>query len=256
MNLKIKNRKNEEIVILVEQANNPKGLVFIMHGLGGFKEQTQIITFANAFKENNFTVVKFDTTNTFGESGGSYEEATTTNYFEDLEDIIQWSKNQNWYQEPFCLVGHSLGGMSITLFAEKYPEKVKALAPISTVISGKLHTESIPKEKLEEYNNTGWKIGKSASKPGLIKKLKWKPFHEDLKKYDLLKDAHKLTMPILFIVGEKDNGTPLKHQKLLYDKVVGEKEIHIIKDAPHTFTKQEHLNEIKEIFKKWISKLL
>ena len=59
-----------------------------MHGLGGFKEQKHIQTFADAFLENNFTVVLFDTTHTYGESEGKYEDATTTNYYEDLEDVI------------------------------------------------------------------------------------------------------------------------------------------------------------------------
>lgn len=34
----IKNRKNQNIVVIVEKAENQKGLAFVMHGLGGFKE--------------------------------------------------------------------------------------------------------------------------------------------------------------------------------------------------------------------------
>ena len=48
-------------------------------------------------------------------------------------------RNAKWYGEPFVLVGHSLGGISTALFAENYPDKVKALAPISTVVSGIEH---------------------------------------------------------------------------------------------------------------------
>jgi alpha/beta superfamily hydrolase len=63
-----------------------------MHGLSGFKEQDHIVTFAQAFKEKGLTVVRFDTTNTLGESDGKYEGATTINYFEDLEDVIKWAQ--------------------------------------------------------------------------------------------------------------------------------------------------------------------
>ena len=144
----IKNRKNQNIVLILEKAKDKKGLAFVMHGLGGFKEQPHIETFAKAFSDASYTVVRFDTTNTYGESDGDYADATTTNYYEDLEDVISWAKTQPWYQEPFCLSGHSLGGISTALYAEKYPEKLKALAPISTVVSGELSLKTFPKEKL------------------------------------------------------------------------------------------------------------
>ncbi|NQU77172.1 alpha/beta fold hydrolase [Candidatus Falkowbacteria bacterium] len=250
----IKNRKGQNLVVLVEQTQSQKGLAFVMHGLGGFKEQVHIQTIAESFKENSYTVVRFDTTNTFGESGGKYEDATTTNYYEDLEDVISWSSKQTWYQEPFCLIGHSLGGGCTVLYAENYPNKVKALAPISTVVSGKLRFEAHSKKELDEWQKTGWQIRESTSKPGVLKKLPWSHM-EDCLEYDLLKKADRLTMPVLLIVGENDKSTPLKHQKILYDKLPSKKELHIIKGAEHTFREKHHLQEIKEIFNNWIKKL-
>ena len=168
----IKNRKNQNVSVLIEKTDNQIGLAFVMHGLGGFKEQPHIDTFAKAFKDNSYTVVRFDTTNTFGESDGQYEDATTTNYYEDLEDVINWSKSQDFYQEPFVLCGHSLGAICSALYAENYPEKVKALAPISTVVSGQLSVEAHTKEEMDNWKQTGWRttIGYSS---GLTKNLKW-----------------------------------------------------------------------------------
>jgi alpha/beta superfamily hydrolase len=105
----IKNRKNQNIIIILEESKDSKGLVFVMHALGATKDQPQIQTFAKAFKDNNYTVIRFDATNSCGESDGDYADATITNYYEDLEDVIKWAKNQNFYQEPFVLCGHSLG---------------------------------------------------------------------------------------------------------------------------------------------------
>ncbi len=250
----IQNRKNQKIAVVVEEKPNAKGLVFVMHGLGGFKEQLHIQIFAQAFKENNYTTVLFDTTNTFGESDGNYEDATTTNYYEDLEDVINWSKAQSWYQEPFVLVGHSLGGISTALYAEKFPEQVKGLVPISTVISGELSLQTSQyknNDVLKKWEETGFKEQRSESNPGLIKRLKWTHV-ADRAKYNLLLEADKLTMPILMIVGDKDNSTPLEQQKILFDKLPGKKELYVIKNAPHTFRDPKHLSEIKEIFNKWI----
>ncbi|MCX6780079.1 MAG: alpha/beta fold hydrolase [Candidatus Magasanikbacteria bacterium] len=165
----IKNRKDQKVCVVVDKNPNSKGLVFLMHGLGGFKEQPQIQTIAETFFAKGFTCILFDTTNTFGESDGKYEEATTTNYYQDLEDVIGWAKSQEWYKEPFILEGHSLGGLCVLLYAEENPNKVLALAPVSPVVSGPLSLEIKEKydnEDLQEWKNSGWRISESGYKIG------------------------------------------------------------------------------------------
>ncbi len=95
----IQNHKEQKLAVIVDQMPNQKGLVFVMHGLGGFKEQPHIEMFADVWKKHSYTVIRFDTTNTFGESDGNYEDATVTNYYEDLEDVLSWAKDQSWYQD-------------------------------------------------------------------------------------------------------------------------------------------------------------
>lgn len=169
--------------------------------------------------------------------------------------MVEWSKAKPWYQEPFILMGHSLGGICIALFAERYPDKVKALAPISTVVSGKVSLESPKnKDKWQEWKRTGWEEHESETEPGRMKRLKWSHM-EDRLKYDLLEKVDQLIMPVLMIVGEHDGSTPPEHQKILYNALPGDKELHIIKGAPHTFRDVKHLQEIKEIVRKWLIKV-
>lgn len=248
----IRNRHDKNVVVLVEKSENPMGLAFVVHGLSGNKEQPHIRAMVEAFKEKNYTVVSFDTTNTFGESDGQLEDATITSSYEDLEDVIEWSKNQNWYQEPFVLAGHSLGSIAILLYTEKFPDKIKALAPISTVVSGKLSFETKAEGNLDEWKQKGIKIWKGHS--GKEKRLKWSHM-EDRLKYDVLPEIGKIKVPVLLAVGEHDISTPVNHQKLLYEKLNCEKEIHIIKGAEHTFRGDKELREIKDIFLKWIDKI-
>lgn len=150
---------------MVEENANSKGLAFVMHGQGGFKEQKYVRTFIEAFKEKEFTVVSFDTANTIGESGGTIEKTSITSYYQDLEDVIKWASEQIWYIEPFALAGHSLGGICTALYAEKFPVKVLALAPISTVVSGKLSYTTRSKEEIDNWKKTGWHEKISNSKP-------------------------------------------------------------------------------------------
>ncbi|MBD3253372.1 alpha/beta fold hydrolase [Candidatus Pacearchaeota archaeon] len=249
----IKNRKGQKIVVQIEEKENPKGIAFVMHGLSGNKEQPHIRTMADAFLEKGYTVILFDTTNTFGESDGQLEDATITNYYEDLEDVIKWSKNQSWYEEPFILAGHSLGGICILLYAEKYPNEVSAIAPISTVVSGELSFKTKGEGNLDEWKEKGIREWKGHS--GQMKRLKWSHM-EDRLKHDVLKKIDKIRMPILLIVGEHDTSTPVEHQKILYEELDCKKELNIIKGSEHTFRSEEELKELKEYFLKWIDSLV
>lgn len=254
----IKNRLGLDLAILMEKNQNQKGVVFVMHGLSGTKEQDHIVALAEAFFSKGFTVIRFDTTNTFGESGGKYEDATITSYYQDLEDVINWAEKQDWYQQPFILCGHSLGGICVSLYAEKFPEKVLALVPISPVVTGALTLEAhnrIDAKSLKDWEKTGWLIQTSQSRPGIIKKLPWSHMQDRLK-YNLLPEAAKLTMPVLLVVGEKDTSTPPDHVKQLFDVLPGLKEFHIISNAPHTFREPEHLEKIKKVISNWLDKII
>src|SRR3989344_2883674 len=222
----IKNRKNQKICVVVETPKSARGLAFVMHGLGGFKDQPFLIKVAEAF---------------------------LTNYYEDLEDVIKWAEGESWYKEPFILAGHSLGGISCALFSEKYPEKIKALILISPVISGQLTLETEYGESIKgEWKRSGWHEEKSISKPGEIKRLPWLHM-EDRIKYDLRSEAQKLIMPLLLIVGSKDETTPLEHQKLLFGALPeGNKELRVIKGAHHMFRKDSEIAELKKVIFEWV----
>ena len=250
----IQNRRGRRIAVLWEQATLQKGLAFVMHGLSGSKEQDHIQTIAEAFREQGFTVVRFDTTNTFGESDGAYEEATVTNYYEDLEDVIRWAASQSWYQEPFVLSGHSLGAMCSTLFAERYPEKILALAPVSLPVSGQKTLEAMERyasDDLVAWRQTGWQEVPSVDRPGIIKRLPWSHM-EDRLRYDLIPDCSKLTMPILFIVGEQDRVTTPEDIRQFFNLLSDRAVFRIIERAPHTFRAPEHVKQLKDFLTDWI----
>ena len=253
--LTIKNRKNQNIIVVVEQAEKQKGLAFVMHGNASNKDLAQIKTFTQVFKENGYTAIRFDTTNSSGESDGKIEDATFTNYYEDLEDVISWASKENFYQEPFILCGHSMGSMCVAYFAEKYLERVKALALISTVISGRLSEQTAEFKMIaKDWEEKGVREWTSLSMPGITKRLKWQHVL-DKRKYDLLPEANNLNMPVLLIAGDRDDVTPLDQQKMLYEKLPGKKELHVIKNAPHSFGKQNELEEIYQTMDKWIKSL-
>jgi pimeloyl-ACP methyl ester carboxylesterase len=250
----IENRLGKKISVLIEKPDEPIGLAFIMHGLGSNKDRNYIKRWADIFLSHGFISLRFDTTNTYGESEGKYEDATITSYYQDLEDVINWAKTQDFYIEPFILMGHSFGGICTAMYAEHYPEEIKALAPISTVVSGKLSLETYDPNILESWKETGWNECPSSMIPGLIKKLPWSHM-EDRQQYDLLSDVGKLTMPVLMLVGSKDDLFPVEQQQILFDALPGPKELHVILGAPHSFREEEHIAETERILDTWLTKL-
>lgn len=247
----IKNRKKQKMAVIVEIPDTVSGLAFVMHGLSGFKEQPHIETIAKVFLDHGYVTVRFDTTNTLGESDGTYENATTTNYYEDLEDVIAWAKTQPWFQSPLALAGHSLGGTCTTLYSQRHPEEVKLLAPIALVVSGSKSMELYGEEELKNWQETGWHITESHSKPGTIRRLAWSHVADRIK-YDLFPEAKALTMPVLLVVGEND---ALRSQsEILLKTLPGPKEIHVVAGAEHTFRSTEELIELSRLFNDWLDR--
>lgn len=249
----INNRYKQKICVVVENEIGNR-MAFVEHGLGGYKDQKHIRAMIKALINNNYTVVSFDTTNTFGESEGDYKNATVTQYIADLEDVIDWSTKQDWFKEPYVLAGHSLGGISVATYAEKNPSKVSGLAPIATVVSGKLSFETARgyegEENLDHWRKTG--VRKTYSRNGKIEKvLKWSHM-EDRLKYDLLPSIKQLTMPTLIVVGSRDDRTPPDQQQILFDNLPGPKKMHIIDGAEHSFYRDSDRQKLTEIFNDWL----
>lgn len=256
----IKNRHGLKLVIQVDAPDNPKNLAFIAHGQGGFIEQKHIQAFADAFLENNFRVVRFDATHSIGESEGDIMDVTYTGYIEDLEDVINWARTQSWFQQPYALCGHSMGGTSTAWYTENHPEEVLCVAPTAAVINYELYEKIAGKSDfLKQWKERGYFESESRSKPGVMKRVGWGVV-EDVKKYNLLLKADRLTMPILLLAGDQDTTTPYDQQEILFNAIPGQsKKIVKILNAEHGFRGpngyDEKIEEVKQAISKWLKSL-
>ena len=212
----IKNRHGLKLVIQLDTPEDPKNLVFICHGRGGAMVQVHIQAFGQAFLENNFRVVFFDSTNSLGQSDGDMLNLTYDTYTADLEDIIGWARLQPWFQEPFSLCGQSMGAQAVAWYAEHHPEEIKYLAPIAPVVNFQLWSKTMPPGYLEKWQKDGFVAEPSRSLPGVIGRTGW-GLVESQKRYDLMPLVSKLTMPVFFMAGEYDEPCPYENQKILFD---------------------------------------
>lgn len=247
----IKNRKGLNMVVVVDEVENQKGLVFLMHGFIGFKEHPLLLETSKIFKEKEFTVVSFDATHAFGESDGKMEEGTMTGYLEDLEDVIEWSKHQRWFDKKFFMVGHSLGGYCVSLYAAK-DWNVRGLILFSPLVSGELFlaTDNI-RSIMNEWMMKGIREWVSGS-VGAVKRSGY-AFVEDCLKHDLLKEAWKIRCPVLMITGEADEVIPMNDQKMLFEKIWSKKELHLVKNGDHNLIDWEKSEEMRNIVLDWLN---
>ncbi len=258
-----KNRHGLKLVIQVDKPDNPTNLAFIAHGQGGFKEQEHIQAFADVFLENKFRVVRFDATHSIGESEGDIMDVTYTSYIEDLEDVINWARTKEWFHQPFALCGHSMGGTSTAWYAQHHAEEILCVAPLAAVVNFEVYDKFKKKQDpgfMEAWKEKGYFESESRSKPGVIKKVGW-GVSEDLKKYDLLVDAKKLTMPVLLMAGDHDTSTPYEHQELLYEKIPSSnKKLVKIENADHGLWREgvgdKKYDDAKSAINNWLKDLI
>jgi pimeloyl-ACP methyl ester carboxylesterase len=252
------NRNGLKLVLLVEAKDeSAHKLAFVAHGQKGSKNQPHIEAFARAFLENDYIVVRFDATHSVGESEGALYDVTYNSYISDLEDVIEWSRMQPWFKEPFALCGHSMGAQSTTWYAEHHPESVSLLAAMAPVVNYDMLSSTMDSEAFERYKQLGYKEVPSSSQPGVIHRIGWK-CQESLKKYDILPLANQLTMPVLDIVGSNDTPCPPAHQEIFMNAIAGDTTLMVIDGLQHSYRNaqtdkvDDGMSKIETALRQWI----
>ena len=256
MDIFINNNRGEKLAVAIHgQENIGKGkLVFVQHGLSGHKGQTMVKAPLRAFVDNGYVAVSFDSRHSFGKSSGSLEFATLSSFIEDLETIIDWAKTQDFYAEPFALSGHSLGGGSITRFAENYPDKVSLLVPVSAMVGGKYFIRSRLLNEAKAYKiwkEKGIIYRENKNHPELNG---WLSFNvvKDMLRYDLVREAGRIKAKTLLITGEKDLSSTVYNNTKLYENLQGNKNLVVLKDCAHLYEHKENVTELYETVKNWV----
>lgn len=114
-------------------------------------------------------VLSFDRAG-YGWSSASHKPYTSEDVVEDLLHILEELK----IKPPYVLVGHSFGGLSMRLFASKYPEKVASLILIDAVHENRYISQEWDsiRRKLHRKTLNVFRFGYLTSGIGLPKLLK------------------------------------------------------------------------------------
>lgn len=259
MSFFIKNAEGERLAVLIEglESKGNRRLVFIEHGLSSFKEYHVIRRTAEAFLNNGYVVVSFDTRFSFGESDGDIKFANQTNSLADLQTVIDWAKAQDFYAEPFALCGHSLGGGSVLKYAEDYPEKVSRLVGLGAMVGGKYYLRSYMlhnQEFFEKWRETNERFCRKSSDKSIYGYVPF-DFVLDLQNYDMVFNAGRIKAPTLLITGENDLSSTVYNNERLFEKIEAPKELIIVENCPHTFDSEANQRDLYNAIDNWLKKL-
>lgn len=245
----IKNRHGLKMAVRLNIDEQRTKLVFLEHGLGARKEYPHMAVLEEVFANHGFNVVNLDATNSLNASESSKLGITTTGHYQDLEDVIEWAKAQNFYTEPFALAGQSLGAISAVRYAGEFPERVNLLIPCAfpyyNYNKQELNSFAIEIIKNGFYN----KVSKSTGRVLHMTTA----YVEDMKNLDLTKQIKNITAETYVLIGLADNEKHIKNSKALYEMLNCPKQICFLPNVPHDLantpeTKTTFESTLKNIF--------
>jgi pimeloyl-ACP methyl ester carboxylesterase len=242
------------LTVVEETSPQEKGIAVVVHGVGGYKEQSMIEALSQGFKDASYSVVRFDARHSFGESSGDSSLFTVSSLYEDLEKVVDWTREKK-DGAKVMLAGHSAGGMAVALYVKKHPAHVAGMVLLAPLVSGTLSLEALREkdpQELKRWKSDDAHLLRAKGKPGKTV-LPWSHM-EDRLRYDLLIDDSAMSAPALIIAGGRDRMVPNEHVEKLLRVLQGEKEYVCLENASHLFKREGDLANIEHIVREWVER--
>jgi len=176
-----------------------------------------------------------------GHDGEGYGRSSIDEYVEYVKNFCK----ERGLTENLVMIGHSMGGAIVQLFALKYPKYLKGIVLVSTGARLKVAPIifEVLKKNYEEAvefmidllfsNNASEEVKQKAWME--LKKIKPEVVYTDFEacdKFDLMNEVEKITIPTLIICGSEDVLTPIKYSKYL-KKSIASSRLEVISGAGH-----------------------
>ena len=107
----------------VNEVSEPKANIIVVHGLAEHLERYDHIT--SFLNDNQFNVIRYDQRGHGRSDGKPVYYSNTDEIVEDLDAMIQFVKET--YKGNVYLIGHSMGGYTVTLYGTKHPGLVDGM---------------------------------------------------------------------------------------------------------------------------------
>ena len=223
--------------------------IILCHGITVDKEEDGIFTeLARKLSNAGFTVFRFDFRG-HGESEGKSVDMTTTKEAEDIEFAVKFLQEKGY--KNFGILGASFGGGAVSLFIGENPNAAKALVLWNANIdyadilkpTTRWHIKYWGKPAFDRAEKFGFtEIGSGKFKVG-------KNLMNELKTLEPWKGLMNISVPILFIHGDKDSYIPYS-DSVKYSKLFKNANLVTIEGGEHGFHAEKADKATVEFFLK------
>jgi len=224
--------------------------LLMCHGFIGSKvgQHRMFVKTARQLCLAGFVVLRFDFSGC-GESSGEYRDITITEQVEEARTALEvLLAHPNVDLGNITLVGHSLGG-AIAASVAIQDIRIHQLILLSPVAHPFADIVKIvgPEQYLQclqetVINYAGFEIGRE--------------FFLSLPHVRPLDNIHMFQGKVLLVHGSEDGDTPLENSYEYQDKLVkrlqGHCELHIVKEADHTYNAPRWEREVQEVMMGWL----
>ena len=207
-------------------------LVVLCHGFLSHKNSSKYERLAREFADKGIASLRFDFRGC-GQSEGLLEESTVSGRWSDLQRVIEQVETLDSFDGRFGLLGSSLGGYLALLEGSRNPQ-VRCLVVWSTPS----HLQELG-ERLTEVA------------PVALSQA----FNEDLSQVELISRLENVQR-VLIVHGLADQQVPPEHASRLFDAVKDPKDLHLLKDANHSFSQHEAREQAISISLDWFQRFL
>jgi len=244
-----KNASGQRIagILQTPAGEGPFSAIVLCHGFKGRKEDPVLKAAADELVENGFLTLRFDYSDSTGESGGKFENATVTHYLRDAEKALSFTRSlKKTRPDRIGMAGHSLGGLLCGLIAAR--KKINAavlFAPVSEWLGTRYGEPGFQKE----WREKGHAIVHSYSRNKDFR-INYS-FNKDAVKYSLYKSAKKISCPVLIVHGTGDESAPFSESEKLFRLLKKPKKLVAVSGADHRFGQKKWLERAAEETTGW-----
>jgi dienelactone hydrolase len=225
--ISFKNSEGEKLggLVYIPNGKGPFPAVVLIHGLTGGIHEIKNRYMCDMLMNNGFVALQFDfydKPNNLSEpkienTNVTQQVKTTRLAIDFIESLPYVDKNK------IGLTGHSLGGMTIVIYAASKDPRIKALV-VQSAVSQFGTSETI---------------------------------RQDGKKYDVYKEAEKIVCPALIFHGDEDEAVNFRQSEELIKHIkIKDKKLEIIKGADHCYYNKGTLQIATELMIDWFNKWL
>ena len=236
------------IAAVLSAPDAPTELIAVLcHGFLSHKNSTTNKTLTRLLNDRGIATMRFDFFG-LGESEGTFEDITVSLGLLQTHAVLNYVKSRGY--RHIGLVGSSFGGLVATLVAAQR-EDLACLALKCPVVdfAEELRLE-FGADELARWQATD-------SIPNIMGgaeriRLKYGLYEDSLRQV-AYGPAASIHVPTLIVQGERDEMVPLHQSRRLYEALTGPKQLVLLPEADHQFTRGEDFRTMTDAITNWLT---